>query len=353
MADKTSDSSGVRDRFGTGGGGCSGGPRGAGERGLSRRAAHSVAGIFTGDADPVRVKAAVDALIGEGLARLEALAGGGAEASASSQDAGGDARRARACRRGDGCASTRSCGSLQRLTPEVSRPAIPGAGRRASNSTSTCGRCLPWRRTRGGRGAPRASCCTGLRSIYSRARATRKPSRSCGAAAPSTSDARAGSSARRPGPGQSRNTAARDGAARRRAAAHPSRHGDRRVANSGRSIRSWRSATTYWRRCSRRWGGLRRRTRSSATRCSPPSARSGRIIRRRRGTAKITSKIIAAVDVIARRDDAVEAGLEPPSPERLARPDIPPPPMPGRKGVLGRLLKRARGGRKAGRAISN
>lgn len=51
-------------------------------------------------------------------------------------------------------------------------------------------------------------------------------------------------------------------------------------------------------------------------------------------------RIIMAVERMAERDDAVEAGLMPASPERLARPDIPPPGA-QKKGVLGRLLKRA------------
>lgn len=51
-------------------------------------------------------------------------------------------------------------------------------------------------------------------------------------------------------------------------------------------------------------------------------------------------RIIMAVEQMAERDDAVEAGLMPASPERLARPDIPPPGA-QKKGVLGRLLKRA------------
>lgn len=51
-------------------------------------------------------------------------------------------------------------------------------------------------------------------------------------------------------------------------------------------------------------------------------------------------RIIAAFDAMARRDDLVEAGLEPAPPERLARPDIPPPPVAGNRGVLARLLRR-------------
>jgi tetratricopeptide (TPR) repeat protein len=49
-------------------------------------------------------------------------------------------------------------------------------------------------------------------------------------------------------------------------------------------------------------------------------------------------RILAAMDRVARKDDAVEAGLVPAPPERLARPDLPPPPPPSR-GVLGRLLR--------------
>lgn len=51
-------------------------------------------------------------------------------------------------------------------------------------------------------------------------------------------------------------------------------------------------------------------------------------------------RIIAAVDGMARKDDAVEAGLAPAPPERLARHDIPPPPVPGNRGALARLLRR-------------
>lgn len=54
-------------------------------------------------------------------------------------------------------------------------------------------------------------------------------------------------------------------------------------------------------------------------------------------------RIISAIEHVARIDDAVEAGIAPAPPERLARPDIPPPPAPGSRGVLGRLLK-GRGG---------
>jgi tetratricopeptide (TPR) repeat protein len=51
-------------------------------------------------------------------------------------------------------------------------------------------------------------------------------------------------------------------------------------------------------------------------------------------------KVIAAMDVVARRDDAVEAGTIPASPERLARPDIPPPPVREKTSLLGRLRRR-------------
>lgn len=50
-------------------------------------------------------------------------------------------------------------------------------------------------------------------------------------------------------------------------------------------------------------------------------------------------RIITAVERMATRDDAVEAGLVPAPPERLARHDIPPPGV-AKRGVLGRLLKR-------------
>lgn len=50
-------------------------------------------------------------------------------------------------------------------------------------------------------------------------------------------------------------------------------------------------------------------------------------------------KVIAAMDVVARRDDAVEAGAFPASPERLARPDIPPPPVKPKTSLLGRLRR--------------
>lgn len=50
-------------------------------------------------------------------------------------------------------------------------------------------------------------------------------------------------------------------------------------------------------------------------------------------------RIVAAIDRIAARDDAVEAGLQPATPERLARRDLPPPPVAAERGVLGRLLK--------------
>lgn len=50
-------------------------------------------------------------------------------------------------------------------------------------------------------------------------------------------------------------------------------------------------------------------------------------------------RIIAAIDVIARKDADVEAGLVAAPPERLARPDIPAPPVPGQRGLLGRLGK--------------
>lgn len=53
-------------------------------------------------------------------------------------------------------------------------------------------------------------------------------------------------------------------------------------------------------------------------------------------------RIIAAVDGMARQDDAVEAGLAPPPPERLARRDIPPPRVPGNRGVIARLRPRKR-----------
>ena len=52
-------------------------------------------------------------------------------------------------------------------------------------------------------------------------------------------------------------------------------------------------------------------------------------------------RIIAEVDRVARRDELVEAGQLPPPPERLARPDLPPP-GPRRRRGLARLL-RARG----------
>ena len=51
-------------------------------------------------------------------------------------------------------------------------------------------------------------------------------------------------------------------------------------------------------------------------------------------------RIIAAVDSMARKDDAVEAGLVPAPPERLARHDIPPPSVSGNRGALARLLRR-------------
>lgn len=50
-------------------------------------------------------------------------------------------------------------------------------------------------------------------------------------------------------------------------------------------------------------------------------------------------RIVAAIDVIARKDADVEAGLVIASPERLARPDIPAPPVPRQRGLLGRLGK--------------
>lgn len=53
-------------------------------------------------------------------------------------------------------------------------------------------------------------------------------------------------------------------------------------------------------------------------------------------------RIIAAVDGMARQDDAVEAGLAPAPPERLARHDIPPPPISGNRGVMARLLRSKR-----------
>ncbi len=49
--------------------------------------------------------------------------------------------------------------------------------------------------------------------------------------------------------------------------------------------------------------------------------------------------IIASIDAIARRDEAVEAGLVPAPPERLQRPDIPPPPVRDRP-LLERLRQR-------------
>lgn len=49
-------------------------------------------------------------------------------------------------------------------------------------------------------------------------------------------------------------------------------------------------------------------------------------------------RIIADVDALARRDELVEAGQLPPPPERLARPDLPPPGA-RRRGVLARLLR--------------
>lgn len=50
-------------------------------------------------------------------------------------------------------------------------------------------------------------------------------------------------------------------------------------------------------------------------------------------------RIVSAIDRMAVRDDAVEAGLQPAPPERLARRDIPPPPVSAKRGMLGRLLK--------------
>ncbi len=53
-------------------------------------------------------------------------------------------------------------------------------------------------------------------------------------------------------------------------------------------------------------------------------------------------KVITAMDAVARRDDAVEAGTVPAPPERLARPDIPPPPtLRDNPGLLGRLRRRS------------
>ena len=51
-------------------------------------------------------------------------------------------------------------------------------------------------------------------------------------------------------------------------------------------------------------------------------------------------KVIAAMESVARRDDAVEAGAIPASPERLSRPDIPPPPVKPKTSLLGRFRRR-------------
>lgn len=55
---------------------------------------------------------------------------------------------------------------------------------------------------------------------------------------------------------------------------------------------------------------------------------------------KSYERIVSAVDTLAQRDDAVEAGLVPAPPERLARQDLPPPgPKKRQRGVLGGLLR--------------
>ncbi len=57
----------------------------------------------------------------------------------------------------------------------------------------------------------------------------------------------------------------------------------------------------------------------------------------------VYDRVVAGMEAVARTDEAVEAGLAPAPLERLARRDLPPPPAPRQRGVLGRLLKGKQG----------